>query len=292
MKEGNPQDIANTAWAYGKLQYDAPTLLTAVDSASEVLIKSATQGVSNVALAFAESGHKPALFFNCLEKHADEFVKIATEQAICNVSRSLVTLGLASKNEALLRALWTRAIETSPSKFTSENLQQLVQVDVHARSSGVELPPAPPGLKKIMIQAAKARTNTDSRFEDEYSALLAEAGFKHDREVQFLEGDYAGFMAIDFACKERKIAIECDGPSHYLTELTKGAKPNYGRENGPTTAKRRLMEQMGWKVVNIDYKDDRRLEDAPKEQVEEAGGMRTYKKQSLQNRLMQVGVIL
>ena len=42
-----------------------------------------------MALAFAEIGFKPASFFNCLEKHADEFVARADEQAIANVSWSL-----------------------------------------------------------------------------------------------------------------------------------------------------------------------------------------------------------
>ena len=171
-------------------------------------------------------------------------------------------------------------------------MNKLVQVDVHAKASRVELPPAPPGLKKGMIQAAKLTTESSSRFEDEYSALLAEAGFKHEREVQFLEGDYAGFLAIDFACKERRIAVEFDGPSHYLTELKKGAKPNHGRDNGRTTAKRRLMKQMGWKVVNIDYKDNIMLDTAPKEKVEEHGGKKELKIKYLRNLLKQVGVIL
>ena len=55
---------------------------------------------------------------------------------------------------------------------------------------------------------AKLTTESSSRFEDEYSALLEEAGFKHEREVQFLEGEYADFLVIDFAYKERKIAVE------------------------------------------------------------------------------------
>ena len=100
-----------------------------------------------MALPFAEIGHKPASFSNCLEKHADEFVKSASQLAITNVCWSLVNLALASKNEALLPALWKREFETDASKFTSENLQQIVQV-VHARASGEELPPTPPGLKK------------------------------------------------------------------------------------------------------------------------------------------------
>ena len=163
---------------------------------------------------------------------------------------------------------------------------------MHAKASRVELPPAPPGLKKRMIQAAKLTDESSSRNEDEYSALLWEAGFKHEREVQFLEGDYANFLAIHFAFKERKIAVEYDGKYHFLTELKMGEKPNHGRENGRTTAKSRLMEQIGWKVVNIDYKDDIRLGGAPKEKLEKAGGKKKMKMKYLRNRLKQVGVIL
>ena len=143
-----------------------------------------------------------------------------------------------------------------------------------------------------MIQAVKVTAESSSPFEDEYSALLAEAGFKHQREVQFLDGEYADFMAIDFACKERKIAVEYDGASHFLTELKKGARPNHGRENGPTTAKRRLMEQMGWKVANIDYKDNIKMEIAPKWVLEKEGGVREMKMKYLRNRLEKVGVTL
>ena len=332
-------DISHLAWAYGKLKFDAPAFFKAVDEESEALIKSGkTQEISNVALAFAETGNEPVKFFDCLEKRADEFARSATEQAICNTSWSLVTLGLASKNKALLQTLWKRAIEkhAQGSKFTSEALQvrratrccskpiaqntlfanmnsspsfispllhltlaslvqQLVQVDAHARASGVELVPVPQRLHKSMLKAAKLVDKSSSPFEDEYSALLAEAGFKHEREVQFLEGGwnwYGNFLAIDFACKKRKIAVEYDGAHHYLTEPKKGARAYWGRESGRTIAKRALMEKMGWKVVNVSYKDDIRLEKSPKEEVEKAGGMKELKIQFLRNRLKQVGVAL
>ena len=174
-------------------------------------------------------------------------------------------------------------------------MQQLVQVDAHARASGVELVPVPQRLHKSMLKAAKLVDKSSSPFEDEYSALLAEAGFKHEREVQFLEGGwnwYGNFLAIDFACKERKIAVEYDGAHHYLTEPKKGARANWGRESGRTIAKRTLMEKLGWKVVNVSYKDDIRLEKSPKEEVEKAGGMKELKIQFLRNRLKQVGVAL
>jgi len=106
-----------------------------------------------------------------------------------------------------------------------------------------------------------------------------------------LDDDYGDFMAIDFACRERKIAVEYDGKYHFLTELEEGARANMGRQNGKTIAKRRLMEQMGWKVVNIDYKDNLRL-NASKEAVENAGGVREMKIKYLLKRLKQAGVTL
>ena len=90
-----------------------------------------------------------------------------------------------------------------------------------------------------------------------------------------------------------QIAIEFDGPSHYLTEL-KGREERRGRRkrNGRTNAKRRLLEQMGWKVVNVNYLDVLELERVGKERIEEAGGVRELKKQYARFRLADVGVVL
>jgi very-short-patch-repair endonuclease len=85
--------------------------------------------------------------------------------------------------------------------------------------------------------------------ECEYSALLTELGFEHERQV--CPWKEAGRMfAIDFACPVRKIAVEYDGGFHYLSS---------GRENGKTIAKRRLLERAGWKVVSIPYQVDMRM---------------------------------
>ena len=73
----------------------------------------------------------------------------------------------------------------------------------------------------------------------------------HSLSLQFLEGDYEEFMANDFACVDDKIAIECDGPHHYLTQVGKGARLNYGREDGRAIVKRRPLAQKGWAVLCI-----------------------------------------
>jgi hypothetical protein len=60
-------------------------------------------------------------------------------------------------------------------------------------------------------------------------------------------------LAINLACKEQKIAVEYDGPSHYLKELGTGKVTS--TENGPTKAKRRFLQKLGWTGVNINYQD-------------------------------------
>jgi very-short-patch-repair endonuclease len=60
-------------------------------------------------------------------------------------------------------------------------------------------------------------------------------------------------LAIDMACRKQMIAIEFDGPSHFLREVGSGKVLEV--ENGATRAKRRFLERLGWKVVNIRYFD-------------------------------------
>ena len=99
------------------------------------------------------------------------------------------------------------------------------------------------------------------------------------------------------ACRKRKIAVECDGKSHFLTELTPGAKKNFGKENGRTVAKRRLLKQLGWTVVNVPFHDNRLLEskehmEKNKERIEKGGGKRELKKMYLREKLEKAGVVL
>ena len=74
------------------------------------------------------------------------------------------------------------------------------------------------------------------RFEDDISQLLTQLGFSHERDFAPLGPEFASFLAIDMADPAAKVAVECDGPYHYLQgEGGKGT----GRENGATAAKRR-----------------------------------------------------
>ena len=80
---------------------------------------------------------------------------------------------------------------------------------------------------------------------------------------------------VDTALPKHKIAIEADGPTHYAT--------NTRRPLGNTMLKRRLLKQLGWRVVNI----------ALFEWLEEdgsGGGSEGHKAELLRNKLEAAGV--
>ena len=81
--------------------------------------------------------------------------------------------------------------------------------------------------------------NEVSRSSKEVSQLLNEIGFHHQCEVSPDSSISGGMLAIDFACPERMIAIEFDGPWHYLKAVGSGKLTC--TENGATKAKRRLF---------------------------------------------------
>ena len=145
---------------------------------------------------------------------------------------------------------------------------QLAQIKLHAEVSGVELAEVSPSIRAAIKEQVLRLVMNSSRSEEEWSSLLKSMGFEHEREVSAVGGDLEGFLSIDLACKKRRIAVECDGPSHFLKSLGSerlegleggGRGGREGRENGQTVAKRRLLTQMGWKVVNIPYQHDRRM---------------------------------
>ena len=49
------------------------------------------------------------------------------------------------------------------------------------------------------------------------------------------------------------IAIEVDGPSHFVQLSRQGAARQYMKFNAETRLKRRLLKRLGWKVVSLPY---------------------------------------
>ena len=55
--------------------------------------------------------------------------------------------------------------------------------------------------------------------------------------------------SLDLAIPSSRIAIEVDGPSHFLLPDSQGVRA----PNGPTKLKRRLLAAAGWRVISVPF---------------------------------------
>jgi len=161
-----------------------------------------------------------------------------------------------NQNKKLLDILWEIVILTNPLKFNHKDLSQLAQACLHAKANSIELKSMPTSLHDMVEKTVWLHDIVSSRWQNKCSELLQEVGFEHEREVSPCnDGSYGNMLLIDFVCKDKKIAIELDGPSHFLTSLKEVISSKHSKENGPTIAKRRLLNRLGWKIININYMD-------------------------------------
>ena len=258
VQAGNPQNVANTAWACATLGFEAPGLFAEIEHQSKWLVEEGKpQAVANIAWAFATLGFKASALFSELDQHADRFIEHGNPQFISNTCYSIAILGMSRDFEALLTALWVRAIEEliTSEEFIDEELRQLAQTLIFAEADGIKLPQIPERMANGMELATsnRAEEHIVSRSSKEVTQLLKEVGFHHECEVSPDSSISGDMLAIDFACPERMIAIEFDGPSHFLKAVGSGKLTC--TQNGATKAKQRYLEQLGWTVINIDYRD-------------------------------------
>ena len=84
-----------------------------------------------------------------------------------------------------------------------------------------------------------------SRLQRSIAAALAtlQLGF----EEEYLE-PRTGY-SLDLALPSSRLAVEVDGPYHFLLPEGLGMR----RPNGPTLLKRRLLAAAGWRVISVPF---------------------------------------
>jgi hypothetical protein len=124
-----------------------------------------------------------------------------------------------------------------------------------------------------------------SKVQSDVSNAFQRIGFKHIEEYIMTTEDAARdygvnvppkkmeILSVDIADLEQKIAIEVDGPSHFLSRIDVAHKspPSYStlvngkleyqfgwngsnqEKNGSTTLKERLLQSFGWTVIHIPF---------------------------------------
>ncbi|EOD30188.1 hypothetical protein EMIHUDRAFT_460698 [Emiliania huxleyi CCMP1516] len=93
------------------------------------------------------------------------------------------------------------------------------------------------------------------------SVAAALAAVQHGFEEEHLE-PCTGY-SLDLALPSSRIAIEVDGPSHFLRPDSQGVRA----PSGTTMLKRRLLAAAGWRVISVPFYDWDRLNTADERQA-------------------------
>ena len=133
-----------------------------------------------------------------------------------------------------------------------------------------------------------------SKIQRSVASAFSRVGFEHVEEHVITMSEMANdhginiapkpveILSIDIANVEDKIAIEVDGPAHYISRIDQPINPNakdgYSKVingkleyqfvwngdrqeiNGPTALKHRLLRSLGWKVIPLPFWEWYRLE--------------------------------
>lgn len=267
FERSTAQGIFNIVWAFSQNSFYSRSLLEALDRhvVAVCLPKNGRQigpiqmqEVSNIALILALYGHVSRPFFDELSLqieaicHQHQRIDAYCMTIICY---SFALLDIAQNYEEEFRLLWSKAIQIEDHELQNEERFQLLQTFVLA-SRVLEIPPPNKLLHSVKSMSAPL---TESQAQQEMSQLLDELGVTHETEASpFPDHTFVpGLLSIDAGCITQRIAIEFDGPSHFLRDIRTGNSLE-GIENGPTKAKRRFLERLGWKVVNISFYEWRR----------------------------------
>jgi hypothetical protein len=102
VKECTPHAIATTVWACAKLGVESPKLFLQVENHAERLVKEGKpQDIANTVWACAKLGVESPKLFLQVENHAERLVKEGNPQAIANTVWACATLGVESPNLSL-----------------------------------------------------------------------------------------------------------------------------------------------------------------------------------------------
>ncbi|EOD06790.1 hypothetical protein EMIHUDRAFT_106715 [Emiliania huxleyi CCMP1516] len=153
-----------------------------------------------------------------------------------------------------LLAECSRVIEVSlardPSMWSEEERTQL-----HQWQLWVSLERGADAQQHLMISESQRKLCRDamqctqaiiSRFQRSVAAALA-AVWGPGFEEEHLE-PRTGY-SLDLALPSSRVAIEVDGPSHFLLPDGRGER----KPNGPTLLKRRLLAAAGWRVISVPF---------------------------------------
>jgi len=122
VRELNPQNLANTAWAFAMAGHAAPALFDAIGKESAGRVREFNpQDLANTAWAFATAGHAAPALFDAIGREAARPVRKLNPQAMSNTAWAFATAGHPAPAlfDAIGREAAGRVRELNPQDMTN-----------------------------------------------------------------------------------------------------------------------------------------------------------------------------
>ena len=235
--------LSNLIWALGALKYRPGDDFFAVfnDVVARRIDEFTDQGVSNVVFTYGNLGvHPDARLLETLDaaclRHMDAFLP----QGVANTFWGWATLSAWPSPELADAYRRRLADETLAERFSRIDLVQIYQATLafDASSSHGEMISGKlqRDAQRVWEQTSQGRV-TISKLHRDVSETLTRMGVPH--EIERLAAD--GCFSVDIALRGRKVAIEVDGPSHFLANIM-------DQRIGADRLRTEYLERKGWKV--------------------------------------------
>ena len=236
--------MANTVWAFATARVDADPLFMAV--AAEVprrIGEFKPQEMVNTVWAFATASVSSDALFEAVAAEVPRRIGNFSPQDMANTAWAFACVGW--KQHQIFKDLGSSiAARLNDINETGKSQLYLVALYIQMKWPDRDFP------LSISLQSLRsAYTRRDSRpsqLQREVSTLMGQMGWVHSFEHETAEG-----FSIDLAQPESKLAVEVDGPWHYLKDLSSGESV----VNGATRFKMRQLRSFGWTVAHISFLD-------------------------------------
>eukprot|EP00520_Triparma_pacifica_P006316 CAMPEP_0118642420 /NCGR_PEP_ID=MMETSP0785-20121206/5824_1 /TAXON_ID=91992 /ORGANISM="Bolidomonas pacifica, Strain CCMP 1866" /LENGTH=781 /DNA_ID=CAMNT_0006533967 /DNA_START=638 /DNA_END=2980 /DNA_ORIENTATION=- len=229
------EGLSNLLYAAATLDYEMPSLLKVFSSNISDIKKIGPgdgRGLSNISWYLAKTGHYDAGFFSLLEKNKAQLMNDDTTngKVFLSFAWSICLLLACEKHESLLRDMWDKILLLRESRESLTKVELTMALQVYT-TAGVYLStpltePSSEFLEEMKVQATSTKIS-GSRGQDEvmgYTEILNVGRVEEevspwtiDSLAPALSDSDVKFLSIDAAIVSEKLAIEYNGPGHFLT---------------------------------------------------------------------------
>ena len=236
----NSQALSNTAWAYATARLFDRRLFEKL--ATEAVVKKnhfVEQAIANFLWACASVGYTEEKLFSTFAPVIALKLGKCNDQHLANIAWAYSVANVPSQD--LFNQDFIRACASNEKSFSQEDLSQFHQWQLWQQEleSGMELPQS---LQENCRDAFISANYSESKLQDDVVSELKAAGLDLGEEV--LLGSGYRIDAVVKVGDEKKIAVEVDGPSHFIQRLPTGS----------TILKHRQVVRLdGIEVVSVPY---------------------------------------